>query len=333
MSLLLGPRQLQCRAELYQQLSQLTAAGVGLINAMEMQWQHPPTRSFRAPLRTITQLLTAGATFHDALVATGRWMPAFDIALLHAGEQSGRLPTSFKLLAGHYEATAGLLRKTLSGMLYPALLLHMAVATAFLPDFFKSWDLSAFVLRFLCVLAPVYAIVGGVSYALQGDRGERWRSVTESVLNAIPLFGAARRNLSLARLASALEALVAAGVSIIDAWEIAGAASGSPALRRAVLAWKPDLLSGVTPAEALRQSGRFPELFCNLYHTGELTGSLEDTLRKLHILYYDEGSHQLQAVAEWTPRLVYLGVALLVAVQVVRAWSNYFNQINQVIGQ
>jgi type II secretory pathway component PulF len=125
---------------------------------------------------------------------------------------------------------------------------------------------------------------------------------------------------------------LAAGVSIVEAWDLAGAASGSPMLRKAVGAWRPEVLAGLTPAEAVRQSGAFPDVFCNLYQTGEVTGSLEETLRRLHIYYQEEGSRQLKAVADWTPKLVYFGVAIMVAWQVIKFWTGYFQQIDKAIG-
>jgi type II secretory pathway component PulF len=224
-----------------------------------------------------------------------------------------------------------LLQKTIASLLYPALLFHMAVFIAPLPDLFRSWNLAVYFAKTLGVLIPVYVMVGLLGYAAQGRHGERWRAVVEMFLGRVPYFGSARRNLALARLASALEALITAGVSIIEAWELAVAASGSPALRRAVFAWKPEVLAGLTPADAVRQSGVFPDLFCNLYHTGEVTGSLEETLGRLHTLYQEEGARQLKAVAEWTPKLVYFGVALMVAWQVIKFWTGYFDQINKTI--
>ena len=88
----------------------------------------------------------------------------------------------------------------------------------------------------------------------------------------------------------------------------------------------------MTPAEAVRNSGEFPELFANLYHTGEVTGSLDDTLRRLHTLYQIEGERQLTAVAEWTPKLIYFAVVLFVAWQVIRFYLGYFQQIDRAIG-
>jgi len=331
MSFLVTPGQHSQRAELYQQLSQLTAAGVGLPQAIEIQHRSPPARSFRGPLAIVTGRLADGATFHEALQSTGRWLPAFDAALLQAGEQSGRLPACFTLLAGHYQRNAALLRKTISSLVYPALLLHMAVFIGPLPELVRSWNLFAYLLKTFGVLIPLYGAIVFIALAMQGQHGERWRSLVESLVRRVPLLGKARRNLALARLASALEALITAGVNIIEAWEMAATASGSPALRRAVARWKPDLLAGMTPAEAVRDSGEFPELFANLYSTGEVTGSLDDTLRRLHALYQGEGERQLTAVAEWTPKLIYFGVVFFVAWQVIRFYLGYFQQIDRAI--
>ena len=331
MPLLVTPRQLSQRAELYQQLSQLTAAGIGLPQAIESQRRSPPSRFFRAPLSLVSERLAEGSTFYEALLCTGRWLPAFDGALLHAGERSGRLPDCFKLLAGHYENSAELHRKMISSLIYPAVLFHMAILISPLPQLVQSGNLAAYAAQTLGIFVPLYAAIVMVLYATQSQHGERWRSLIEMVTGRIPFLGKARRNLALARLASALEALIAAGVTIIEAWDLAAAASGSPALRREVERWKPDLLSGVTPAEVVSQSREFPETFASLYHTGEITGSLDDTLRRLHGLYQSEGSRQLQAFADWTPKLVYFGVALLVAWQVIRFWTGYFEQINQTI--
>jgi len=331
MSFLVTPRQLSQRAEFYQQLGQLTTAGVGLPQAIEIQRRSPPARSFREPLAIVLRRLDDGATFHEALQSTGRWLPAFDAALLQAGEQSGRLPGCFDLLTRHYERNAALPKKTISSLIYPALLFHMAVLIGPLPALVQSWNGFAYAAKTLGVLVPVYGVVAFLLYAAQGRHGEGWRSAVESVLHCVPLLGKARRNLALARLAAALEALLSAGVNIIDAWELAAEASGSPALRRAVSLWRAELLSGVTPAETVRASGEFPELFANLYNTGEVTGSLDDSLRRLHTLYQDEGERQLRAVAEWTPKLVYFGIVLLVGWQVVRFWIGYFDQINRAI--
>ena len=55
--------------------------------------------------------ITAGSTFTDALQSCGRWLPLFDLSLLQAGEQSGRLDARFRLLANYYSERARLARQ------------------------------------------------------------------------------------------------------------------------------------------------------------------------------------------------------------------------------
>src|SRR5580765_4609131 len=102
MPLIVTPKQLSQRAELYHQLAALTTAGIGLPKALEVLERSPPARSLRRPLHRISVQLAEGATFSEALRNVPGWLPSFDIALLQAGEQSGRLDACFKLLAVYY---------------------------------------------------------------------------------------------------------------------------------------------------------------------------------------------------------------------------------------
>jgi type II secretory pathway component PulF len=331
MPVIITPRRLQQRAELYHQLGQLMAAGGGLLAALELLKRNPPSGLARKPLGRILKSLGEGSTFSDALLGVGAWLPAFDIALLQAGEQSGRLPQCFGLLASHYTDRARLARQVIGDLLYPLLLLHLAVFLFPFPQLFLTGKVAAYAGQTLGLLAPLYLAVGLIAYALQGRHGEAWRGTLEKMLHPIPVLGAARRALALSRLAAALEALISAGITILEAWRIAALACGSPALRRAVTAWRPALQAGQTPADLLGQGSVFPDVFTNLYRSGEISGKLDESLRSLHQYYQEEGTRKLHLFAQWAPRLFYLLIVLLVAAKIVSFWLGYFQQIDKVI--
>jgi type II secretory pathway component PulF len=332
MPLILTPRQFRDRAEFYHQLAQLTAAGIGLTAALDQLQRNPPARSYRWPVRQLCRQLSEGLTFTEALQRLGSWLPAFDIALLHAGEQSGRLDACLRLLDNYYEDRARVARQIISDLLYPAFLFHFAVFIFAFIRWFQAGTAVQFLSQTLGVYLPVYAVILLLIYAGQSRHGEGWRASIESLLRPVPVLGTARRYLALARLAAALEALLSAGVTIIEAWELAAAASGSPALRRAVLAWRPLVDAGQTPAETINASGKFPELFANQYATGEISGKLDDTLRRLHQYYQEEGSRKLHTFTQWTPRAIYFGVMLMIAYWVVHFYMGYFQQIQNAGG-
>jgi type II secretory pathway component PulF len=114
------------------------------------------------------------------------------------------------------------------------------------------------------------------------------------------------------------------------AWETAAAASGSPVLQDAVSTWRPVIEAGGAPSELVRDSAEFPPTFAQLYRTGEVSGELDETLKRMRRLYQEEGSRQLRTVAEWAPRLLYVGIVLAIAAQVISFYSGYFSSLGEL---
>jgi type II secretory pathway component PulF len=235
-------------------------------------------------------------------------------------------------LADYYTDRARLARQMIGDLAYPAFLLHFAIFILPFAQFFASGNWVVYLCQTVGVLIPIYAAVVLMIFAAQSRHGEAWRAFVESCLHPIPVLGVARRYLAMGRLAAALEALLSAGVTILEAWELAATASGSPALRRTVLGWRPLVNAGQTPAEVVSASGSFPELFASQYATGEVSGQLDSTLRRLHAYYQEEGSRKLHAVASWTPRFIYFGVVLMIAYRIINFYTNYFNQVKDAGG-
>jgi type IV pilus assembly protein PilC len=329
---LLLPGQFTRRSELYHQLSQLTMAGLPIVRALDQLARNPPARAFREPLRQILHEISAGCTFTESVQRSGNWISSFELALLEAGERSGRLDACFRVLADYYTDRARTARQVIGDLAYPVFLLHFAIFIFPFAQLFTTGNWIRYLSQTFGVLLPLYGVVALLIYAAQGKHGEHWRALVERILHPIPLLGSGRRDLALSRLAMALEALINAGVSIIDAWELAATVSGSPELRRTAHAWLPEVRAGQTPAEALRASGGFPDLFANQYATGEISGKLDSVLTRLHQYYREEGTRKLHAVAQWTPRLVYLVVALIIAWRVVSFYTGYFKQIQDAGG-
>ena len=332
MPIIITPGQLSRRADFYHQLGQLTSAGLGLVRALEQLKAHPPDRSYREPIRRVLEQIADGCTLTDALQRSGNWLPAFDVALLQAGEHSGRLEACFRLLADYYTDRARLARQMIGDLGYPVFLLHFAIFIFPFAQFFTSGNWIVYLSQTVGMLIPLYIVVALLIFAGQSRHGLTWRAWVESFLRPIPVLGVARHYLALARLAAALEALLSAGVTIIEAWELAATASGSPALRKTVLGWRPEVDGGQTPAEAITDSGRFPELFAAQYATGEVSGQLDDTLKRLHVYYLEEGARKLHAVSRWTPRAIYFCVVIMIAYRIIHFYTGYFNMVKDAGG-
>jgi type II secretory pathway component PulF len=327
MPLIVTPRQFTQRAEFYHQLNQFTSAGIPIVRALEQIQRSPPAHSFRAPLQRLLDELAKGATLAGSLERLD-WLPALDLALIGAGEQSGRLDTCFRLLADYYNDRARVIKQVISQLIYPVGLIHLAALIFLIVLPFAASQFNASLLflfaKAALILSPLYGAAALLVYATQSKHGENWRARIEAFLRRVPILGKARHFLALSRLAAALEALISAGVNIFEAWDLAATASGSPALRRAVAAWKPQVVAGQMPSEAVRLCPLFPETFANLYASGEISGKLDESLRHLNRLYNEDGTRKLNAFATWMPRLVYLLVVLMIAYKIIQFWTGIY---------
>jgi type IV pilus assembly protein PilC len=309
----------------------MITAGLTVHNALEHLQTNPPSLALRAPITQLLENLDQGCTVSESLQRIGKWIPSFDLALIDAGERSGRLDACFKLLAVYYRERAQMARQMISDMAYPAFVLNFAIVLFPLIDLVTTGNFARFLWMTVGIAAPLYGLVFLIIYSCQGRHGEEWRSKIEQILGRIPILGTARQNLALARLATALESLLNAGVPIVTAWELAATASGSPALARTVQGWKGPLEKGSTFSELISASDRFPALFANLYHTGEVSGTTDQTLIRLHDLYQTEGLAKMKALAQWTPKLVYFAIILFVAWKIISTFAAGQAELNKVM--
>ena len=94
--------------------------------------------------------------------------------------------------------------------------------------------------------------------------------------------------------------------------------------------WRPVVEAGRSPAELIEDEPEFPSDFARLYRTGEVSGELDNTLERMQRMYQEKGSLQLQAVAEWTPRLIYFGVAVFILIQVFSFYAGNFSRLSGI---
>ena len=334
MSFLVTPAELARRAELYNQLSAMITAGVPLVKALEMTASSSSIRGSRKTILGLIENLHAGHTFTDSMKRVQGWMSEFDIALLSVGEESGRLDASFKLLSNNYNARAEIIRNTISGLITTIATVHVFLLVfplALLVQFIVTGIFNGrysqclpFIIEKIVVFGGLYGIILFLIFACQGKRGEGWRLMVESIFQMIPLLRTAQRYLVLARLSAALDALTNAGVDVPRSWELAAAAAGSPHLNREISEWKPKIESGMTPADLVSQTRFFPELFANLYMTGEISGKLDETLNRLHVYYQEEGFRVLRLFTRIMNGTIYGLVVAVVAYNVISFYSHLY---------
>lgn len=319
-------------SDFYYQISALVSAGVPLINALENFVRGTRSSELRRVAETFLYRLRSGLTPSEALRTVNNPIPEFDIALIEAGEKSGRLDFCFKMLSEYYQERGRLLSQLLSELAYPVFLLHFAVFIFPFPEFFVTGNIGVYLTKTIGILLPIYLVVFGLVYLTQSQRRQNLRALIERISWKIPILGAGRKNVALARLCISLESLLNAGMDIARAWELAAEASGSVRLKNIVSGWRYRYdTEKVTPAELVTEYSEFPEVFTSQYYTAEASGKLEETLRRLHFYFMEEGIRRLKSAARWFAQIIFLIIALIIAAKIIMFYVGYFQQIGNAM--
>ena len=85
------------------------------------------------------------------------------------------------------------------------------------------------------------------------------------------------------------------------------------------------MIAGAGLTESFRQTGVFPPQFLSMVGTGEVTGSLDQTLTKMAEFYEAESEVRLHQSVQAFNTLIYLAVAAMVGYEVIHFWQGYYN--------
>lgn len=323
-------RQLDLAA-FYRQLATMLNAGVSMDRALKSLGRAAAGRALRGVSAAIGNRIRSGSDLAGAMDEHEGVFPALHRELIRVGERTGSMDRVLGQLAGMVEQMAAIRKEIWVQMIYPLLLLHLSLVLAPLPQLVFTRDYGAYGRAILSALAVLYVAAAMVWWMVRQISRDRSRlALADRFVLAIPVFGKIHRDLSLTRLFSALKALLNSGIGILEAMPRAGAASGSALLAAAASAAVPELKRGESLVTALADV--MPADALGLIATGQESGKLDDMLDHLERHFMDESRRRLRTLAEWLPKLIYIGVVFWVGWQILQMGRGYGRMLSGVLG-
>ena len=280
-------------------LATLLAVGVPLADALGTLAEQTPG-AMRAVLLQLQDKVAAGGTLAAAMADQPAAFDELDVALAGVGEAAGNLDVVLDRLAEFKEARSAARNRVGTAMIYPGIVLVVAVSVSVLLMTFVVPKLLAplvdagkpipAITRVVkavsdalvhygwaaAIVVVIVAVAGG--YALRTPGG---RAAWDRFVLRVPLLGDATAKQSIARVALVLAVLLRSGVVFVRAVEIAAAATGNGVLRAALLRLAAAVTTGADVADAARSSGAFPPMVVQMFAVGQQSGRLEDMLDRL----------------------------------------------------
>ncbi len=280
-------------ANLTRELSIMLGAGQDLDRSLRFLVDTAPNPRVRTTVESLRKTVRDGGSLAGALGEHPGSFPRIYVGLVRAGEAGGTLAPTLDRLADLLERERSLASTVTSAMIYPALLLLVAIGsitlllTQVLPQFVPLFEQNGAALpRPTQMLIDtgaavsaygIYALLAIIALALvarQMLRQPRPRLLMDRLLLRLPVVGGLTREIVAARFTRTLGTLLNNGVPLIGALGIVqdaiGNTAGVAAVERATLSAK----GGAGLSRPLDESGVFPARTIYLLRLGEETAQL-----------------------------------------------------------
>ncbi len=299
------------------QFATMIDAGLPLVQCLEILASQQENRTFKKILLSVKNSVEGGSTFADALKGHPKVFDDLFVNLIHAGETGGILDTILRRLAGFLEKAEALRRKVKGAMVYPAVVVTIAIAVVVvllvfvIPVFKEMFEgsgqklpgptllvmaMSDFIQKYAIHLL---VILGIIIFAFRKFyHTEKGRLIFDRTALRMPVFGMLIRKVAVARFCATLGTMISSGVPILDALEITARTAGNTVIERAIMNTRTAIAEGRTIAEPLMETGVFPGMVVRMIAVGEATGALDAMLAKISEFYDEEVDAAVEALTQ-----------------------------------
>jgi type IV pilus assembly protein PilC len=146
----------------------------------------------------------------------------------------------------------------------------------------------------------------------------------------LPLFGTLIRQVALSRFSHHLRMMARAGVNFVEALTVVEHVVGNRVLAASVATARERVITGSSLADALKATGQFTPLVIQMVATGEFTGSLEETLKKVTEYYDREVPAAVKRITTAIEPMVYVVLGIVVLVVALTLYSPLLSMMNQI---
>jgi type IV pilus assembly protein PilC len=334
-----------------QELATLLKAGMPLVQSLDLLRRRVESPLFRGVLDDVYEKVRSGTALSDAFASHNGLFPRVYAASLVAGERSGSLDAVLRRYVEYSKAIAAVKRKTVSALVYPAILTTLAlvivtiivlkVVPAF-ADFYGGFGaelplatrvilaISEFARgQFLLVIVVVgVAVAVFIGWVRSPGQGARFHHM----ILGVPMLGPVARKLATSQMSRTLATLLGGGLPLVNALDIAAQSVGNEYMAAQLGIVSARVREGASFAAALEARHAFPDVAVKMAEVGESTGALQDMLNTVADFYDEEIATSMERFVTLVEPVLLVVMGIVIAGLLLALYMPLF-QLSSVLGQ
>lgn len=331
------------------QLSTLQDAGLPILRSLRILEGQSRPGPLKNSLIDVIEDIESGSTLSEAMAKQPKAFDHLYCNMVKAGEAGGALEIILQRLAEFKEKAQSLKRKVIGAMIYPAVVIFVAVVIVggimyfIIPQFItifvefglelpwltrqlmhcSNWVVNNW---FLIPAIPIFIWLA-IKIIKKNKTGEY---VCDWIQLKLPLAGPITRKTVIARTTRTLGTLVASGVPILESLIIARDTSGNAVFRRAFDNIYAAIREGESMAVPLREARVTDDMVVNMIDVGEETGALDTMLYKVADIYEEEVEVAVESLISVLEPIMVVVLGAIVGTIVIALFLPLIDLINSL---
>lgn len=314
-------------------LAVMVDAGLSVSRALTVLQKQSSNKALSEIYESLIFSINAGEPLSQALSEHSDIFSDLFVAMVKAGEESGQLAGSLRVVADQLEKSHLLVKKVKGAMIYPSVilivmfiigLLLMLYMVPTLTETFKGLNISlplptriiiaiSDFLRnnILLTMVVILGVIAGVMSLLKTKRG---KSMFDTIVLHLPMIGTMAREVNAARTARTLASLISSGVDIVGALGITSSVLQNHHFKELLdeAAKKVQVGEPLSASLSVSRSDLYPVFVGEMLSVGEETGKMTEMLQNIADYYegeVDQKTKDLSTIIE-PVLMVFIGVAV-----------------------
>ena len=333
-----------------QELATLLKAGMPLVQSLDILRSRVEHPTFRPVLDEIHDNVRAGTSLSEAFGAHGDLFPPAYGASLLAGEKSGSLDAVLRRYVAYMKVIGGVKRRTLAALIYPAVLIAVALVVVgiivlkVVPEFAAFYDSfgaelplvtrvivksATFVRSQILLLSGAALLIGAAAWSWARQAGQR--ALLDRTILRVPWAGSTIRRFATSQMARTLATLLGGGLPLVNAIDIASRSMSNRFLSAEMRAVGQRVREGEAFSAAVSARGQFPDVFVKMAEVGESTGALQEMMASLADFYDEEIEAELGRFVSLVEPVLLIVMGLVIASLLLALYMPLF-QLTSVVG-
>jgi len=313
-------------------LASMIEAGLSATRALSVMEKQTKNKKLKATLSELNSDISKGKSLSDSMKGKPDVFSPIFVSMVKAGEESGNLAGSLKVVSIQMEKTYMLTKKVKGAMMYPAVIVSIMIVIAILMLVYMVPTLTATFTglgvtlpastraviavsdflrnQYLLTIGILIATVTAFIIFYKSTKGKR---VFDFLSLRFPVAGTIVKEINAARTARTLSALLSSGVDIVVAIGVTQDVIQN-SYYKAVLTKAQENIQKGEPVSAvfIENEHLYPIFVGEMMAVGEETGKMADMLMGVAVFYEDEVDQKTKDMSTLIEPflMVFMGVAV-----------------------